>query len=81
MERCRSAILRTRCSRKSLRLRRGPDFREQRVRKMADLHRSMLGSKDEVSRGWWMRRGCLYVHACVLCLSCVYMVCVCIAYV
>eukprot|EP01031_Cornospumella_fuschlensis_P040749 gene40749-49695_t len=38
-------------TRKSLRLRKGPDFRPQRVRKMAELHRSMLGAKDEASAG------------------------------
>ena len=35
-------------TRKSLRITRGPEFRERRVRKMADLTKEMLGSKAEV---------------------------------
>jgi hypothetical protein len=36
-------------TRKSYRVIKGPDFKEKRVRKVADLHKSMLGEKNEVS--------------------------------
>jgi NAD(P)-dependent dehydrogenase (short-subunit alcohol dehydrogenase family) len=35
-------------TRKSYRISKGPDFKEKRVRKVADLHKSMLGNKNEV---------------------------------
>jgi phenylalanyl-tRNA synthetase alpha chain len=36
-------------TRKSYRVTKGPEFREKRLRKIADLNKSMLGSKNEVS--------------------------------
>jgi phenylalanyl-tRNA synthetase alpha chain len=36
-------------TRKSYKISKGAEFRGKRVKKMADLHKSMLGSKDEVS--------------------------------
>lgn len=36
-------------TRKSYKITKGKDFREKRVKKMADLHKSMLGNKNEVS--------------------------------
>jgi phenylalanyl-tRNA synthetase alpha chain len=36
-------------TRKSYRVNKGPDFKEKRVRKVADLHKSMLGEKNEVN--------------------------------
>jgi hypothetical protein len=36
--------------RKSLKIVRGPEYRQQRVRKMADLTKAMLGDKTEVMR-------------------------------
>lgn len=37
-------------TRKSLKITKGPEFREIRVRKMADLSKTMLGNKSEVSK-------------------------------
>ena len=42
-------------TRKSYKITKGPDFREKRVKKMADLNKSMLGSKSEVSGGCIVR--------------------------
>lgn len=38
-------------TRKSYRISKGPDFKEKRVRKVADLHKSMLGNKNEMEEG------------------------------
>lgn len=39
-------------TRKSYRISKGPDFREKRIRKVADLTKAMLGKKEEVS--WYI---------------------------
>eukprot|EP01038_Epipyxis_sp_PR26KG_P008499 gene8499-11490_t len=38
-------------TRKSYKIMKGPEFREKRIRKMADLNKSMLGNKAEMSNG------------------------------